>query len=106
MDREVLPALMTSLEPILPVLLAQQSNNLDLGQIINYVTQTVQKSTFHVGMSSHLGNFDFLDIGKLNNATKHLRTISRAQGYLMREKKNLRCHPLPPLIDPNLVKIS
>ena len=63
-DREVLPALMTSLEPILPVLLAQQSNNLDLSQVINYVTQTVQKSTFHVGISSHLGTLDFLDVGK------------------------------------------
>ena len=62
-DKEVLPTLKTSLEPILSTLLAQQNNNLDLGQVISYVTQTVQKSTFHVGISGHLGSYDFLEIG-------------------------------------------
>ena len=64
-DKEVLPTLKTSLEPILSTLLAQQNNNLDLGQVISYVTQTVQKSTFHVGISGHLGSYDFLEIGNL-----------------------------------------
>jgi hypothetical protein len=62
-DEEVLPAIMTTLEPILPLLMSQQIENADLGQIIGYVAQTVQKSTFHVAMSAHLGDLDFLDIG-------------------------------------------
>ena len=64
-DQEVLPALMKSLEPILPALISQ-TNNIDLAQIIGYVTQTLQKSTFHASLSSHLGDLDFINISKDN----------------------------------------
>jgi len=60
-DEEVLPALMKSLEPILPALISQ-SNNVDLAQIIGYITQTLQKSTFHASLSANLGDLDFLSI--------------------------------------------
>ena len=64
-DEEVLPALMKSLEPILPILLSQpQFKNVDLRQIIGYVTQTLQKSTFHASISTHLGHLDFLNLSK------------------------------------------
>lgn len=62
-DEEVLPSLMTSLEPILPIFISQQVNNIDLAQVIGYVAQAVQKSTFHVGMSAHLSDLDFIKIG-------------------------------------------
>ena len=64
-DQEVLPALMKSLEPILPALISQ-TNNIDLAQIIGYVTQTLQRSTFHASLSSHLGDLDFINISKDN----------------------------------------
>ncbi len=62
-NEEVLPALMSSLEPILPLLMSQQVDNVDLGQIIGYVVQTVQKTRFHFSGSTHVGDLDFIDTG-------------------------------------------
>ena len=63
-DEEVLPALMKSLEPILPLLISQsQLNNIDLAQVIGVVSQTLQKSTFHASLSTHLGDLDFINLG-------------------------------------------
>ena len=63
-DEEVLPALMTSLEPLLTLLMNQPVDNLDLPTILSYAAQTLQKSKIQVSLSSNLGDLDFIKIGK------------------------------------------
>ena len=63
-DEEVLPALMTTLEPLLTLLMNQQVDNIDLPTILSYAAQTLQKSKVEVSLSSTLGDLDFLKIGK------------------------------------------
>ena len=63
-DEEVLPALMTSLEPLLTLLMNQPVDNLDLPTILSYAAQTLQKSKIQVSLSSNLGDLDFVKIGK------------------------------------------
>ena len=65
-DEEVLPALMTALEPLLTLLMNQPVDNLDLPTILSYAAQTLQKSKVHVALSSNLGDLDFIKIGKEN----------------------------------------
>jgi len=65
-DEEVLPALMTSLEPLLTLLMNQPVDNLDLPTILNYAAQTLQKSKIQVSLSSNLGDLDFVKIGPQN----------------------------------------
>ena len=62
-DEEVLPTLVTTLEPLLAVLMNQPVENLDLPTILSYAAQTLQKSKVHVSLSSTLGDLDFLKIG-------------------------------------------
>lgn len=65
-NEEVLPALIESLEPILSLLMTQQQfNNIDLAQIIGYVSQTLQKSTFQASLSAHLGDLDFINLSNI-----------------------------------------
>ena len=63
-DEEVLPALMTTLEPLLTLLMNQQVDNIDLPTVLSYAAQTLQKSKVDVSLSSTLGDLDFLKIGK------------------------------------------
>ena len=63
-DEEVLPALMTTLEPLLTLLMNQQVDNIDLPTVLSYAAQTLQKSKVEVSLSSTLGDLDFLQLGK------------------------------------------
>jgi len=57
---------MTSLEPLLTLLMNQPVDNLDLPTILSYAAQTLQKSKIQVSLSSNLGDLDFVKIGPQN----------------------------------------
>lgn len=57
---------MGALEPILPILLMDSIQTVDLKDLVAHLAQTVQKSSFQVSAITQFKHLDFINIGKRN----------------------------------------
>ena len=62
---QVIPAIMGALEPILPILLMDTIQSVDIKDLVSHLAQTVQKSSFQVSAITQFKNLDFINIGEL-----------------------------------------
>ena len=60
---KVIPAIMGALEPILPILLMDSIQSVDLKDLVSHLAQTVQKSSFQVSAITQFKDLDFINIG-------------------------------------------
>ncbi len=56
---------MGALEPILPILLMDSIQTVDLKDLVAHLAQTVQKSSFQVSAITQFKHLDFINIGKI-----------------------------------------
>ena len=57
---------MGALEPILPILLMDSIQTVDLKDLVAHLAQTVQKSSFQVSAITQFKHLDFINIGERN----------------------------------------
>jgi hypothetical protein len=61
---KVIPAIMGALEPILPILLMDSIQSVDVKDLVSHLAQTVQKSSFQVSAITQFKDLDFINIGQ------------------------------------------
>ncbi len=66
---------MGALEPILPILLMDSIQTVDLKDLVAHLAQTVQKSSFQVSAITQFKHLDFINIGKRNLFFKVFNTV-------------------------------
>ena len=66
---QVIPAIVGALEPILPILLMDTIESVDLKDLVSHLAQTVQKSSFQVSAITKFKDLDFINIGTLDTGS-------------------------------------